>query len=116
MMPWMPLKFFWIMPLMCIAMFLIRTFWFRRRLPGFARMAHLPEREEQTTSGKMSSGPIPEELKQAGQQVLESLDWEIRLLEGQITAIDDPKKRQEIEKELRRKRDEYQTTVNRLEL
>jgi hypothetical protein len=70
----------------------------------------------QTSSEKRYSGSIPEALKQAGQQVLEGLDWEIRFWERQQAAIDDPGKRQEIEKELQRKRDEYQTTVNRLEI
>jgi hypothetical protein len=112
-----PMRFFWFMPLLFLVMFMVRAFLFKRgSIPDRAKMPFLPEKKSQTLSEKRSSGSIPEGLKQAGQQVLEGLDWEIRLLERQQATIEDPRKRQEIEEELQRKRDEYQTTVNRLEL
>ncbi len=109
-------RFFWIFPLVCIAIFLIRTFLVkRRRLSDSAKVSSLPEKEKQTPSGKIPSGTIPEELKQAGQQVLENLDWEIRFLEKQLLETENSKERQEIEEKLKRKREEYHATVDRLE-
>jgi hypothetical protein len=67
-------------------------------------------------STEVSPTQVPEELKQAGQQVLDSLDWDIRLLEKELATATDTKNRREIETELQQKRDEYQTTVNRLGL
>ena len=78
-------------------------------------MSSLPEKEKQAPSGKIPSGKIPEELKEAGQQVLENLDWEIRFLEKQRVEVENPQEREKIEAELKRKREEYQATVDRLE-
>jgi len=116
MMPGMFFRFFWIFPLAFIVIFLIRTFLVkRRRLSDSAKVSSLPEKEKQTPSRKVSSGTIPKELKQAGQQVLENLDWEIRFLEKQLLEMENPKERQEIEEKLKHKREEYHATVDRLE-
>jgi hypothetical protein len=62
-------------------------------LPGFAGIHSLPEKESRNSAEKGASGSIPEELKQAGRQILESLDWEIRFLERQRAEIHESKKR-----------------------
>lgn len=114
--PWMSFRFFWIFPLVFLVIFLIRTFLGkRRRLSDSAKVSSLPEKEKQAPSGKIPSGKIPEELKEAGQQVLENLDWEIRFLEKQRLEVETPKEQKKIEAELKRKREEYQATVDRLE-
>ena len=114
--PWVFFRFFWIFPLLFLAIFLIRTFLVkRRRLSGSAKVSSLPEKEEQTSSGKIPSGKIPEELKEAGRQVLENLDWEIRFLEKQRVEVENPQEKKKIEADLKRKREEYQATVDRLE-
>ena len=114
--PWMFFRFFWIFPLVGMGIFLILVFLVVRRLLGSAKQSSLPEQEQHRPSQKLPSGKIPEELKEAGQQVLENLDWEIRLLEKQRVEVENPKERKNIEEELRRKREEYQATVDRLEL
>ena len=75
-----------------------------------------PETTPQNLSAKISSERIPEELKRAGQQIVDNLDWEIRFLEQQCSEVSDPKERKKIEGELRRKREEYHSVVKRLEL
>jgi hypothetical protein len=115
MMHGMPFRFFWIIPLAFLAIFLIRTFLFKRGKLRSAQESTLPKEDHQTTSKKTLSGPIPDELRQAGQQVLENLDWEIRLLEKQRLEAADTQARQEIEEKLKRKREEYHATADRLE-
>ena len=85
-------------------------------MPGFAKMPTFSERESQTFAKKRSSGQIPEELKQAGQQVLEGLDWEIRFLEQQFSEASDSKERKDLEEALRSKREEYHSVIDRLDL
>ena len=114
--PWMFFRFFWIFPLVLIVIFLIRTLVKRRRLSDSAKVSSLPEKEKETPSGKIPSGKIPEELKEAGRQVLENLDWEIRFLEKQRVEVENPQEKKKIEADLKRKREEYQATVDRLEL
>lgn len=113
--PWMFFKFFGIFPLVGIGILLALGFLVARRFLGSAKQSSLPEQGQQRPSQKMPSANIPEELKQAGQQVLENLDWEIRFLEKQRLEVDSPEERRDIEAELRRKRDEYQATIERLE-
>jgi len=71
---------------------------------------------KQKLPARIPSAKIPEELKKTGQQVLEHLDWEIRFLENQYLGVENPKERKNIQEELRRKREEYQEVVDRLEL
>ena len=96
--------------------FLWMFFFIGRRVFGQAKRWSLPEKTPQKLSAKISSGKIPEELKRAGQQTLDNLDWEIRFLEKQGLEVSDPKERKKIEGELRSKREEYFTIVERLEL
>jgi hypothetical protein len=72
--------------------------------------------DAQTASEDISPKPIPKELEQAGQQVLDNLGWDIRLLENELASVTDAKKRREIEVDLQQKRNEYQATVERLGL
>ena len=81
-----------------------------------ARRWSLPEKKSQKLSPKISSGKIPEELKKAGQQILDNLDWDIRFLEKQCLDVSDPKERKNLEEALRSKREEYHSVLERLEL
>jgi len=117
--PWMFFQFFqlfWIFPLAIIGFFLIVAFLVARRLLSSTKGLPLPEKEKRKFAGKVPPDKIPGELKEAGRQVLENLDWETRFLERQRLEVKDPKERKKIEEELRHKREEYQATVNRLEL
>ena len=75
-----------------------------------------PETTLQNPSAKISSGRIPEELKRAGQQIVDNLDWEIRFLEQQRFEVSDPKERENLEEELKSKQEEYHSVIDRLEL
>ena len=98
-------NFFWIVPLICMGCFAVVRIILKNR--------NRPIDKQAQPVGK-NAAQIPEELKKAGQQVLDNLDWEIRLLEKQrIEATDD--KRKEIEANLKRKKEEYQATIDRLE-
>jgi hypothetical protein len=81
-----------------------------------ARRWSLPAKKSQKLSPKISSGKIPEELKKAGQQIVDNLDWDIRLLEKQCLDVSDPKERKNLEEELRSKREEYRSVIDRLDL
>ena len=81
-----------------------------------SRSWRLPERGSQKLSPKISSGNVPEDLQKAGQQILDNLDWDIRFLERQCLEVTDPNERKKLEVELRAKREEYFTVVERLEL
>jgi biopolymer transport protein ExbD len=122
MMGGMPFKFFWMMPMGFFVIFLGLTIFLVRKLLLKKGTLHpLLEssslnNNDRPSSVNTSSEQIPDSLKQAGQQVLENLDWDIRLLEKQFSAETDTSKKQEIEVELKRKKVEYQTTVARLEL
>ncbi|MCF6335817.1 MAG: hypothetical protein L3J12_08755 [Spirochaetales bacterium] len=59
---------------------------------------------------------IPEEIRQAGQDVLDNLDWEIRLLEKQRLDTDNRKEKEKIELELKGKKADYRSVIERLEL
>lgn len=109
----MSFSFFWIVPLVCIGFFVIRKFVFKGRAQQGDRNA-LSGKENPPSFSKSTSANIPEELKQAGQQVLENLDWEIRLLEKQRIEATDSKERRKIEENITRKKEEYRTTVERL--
>jgi hypothetical protein len=79
-------------------------------------MRAFPQSKPSPHPKETSQHAIPEALKQAGQQVLENLDWEIRLLERQQTIVSDSKERQALKQELQQKRVEYQATIDRLQL
>lgn len=108
----MSFNFFWLMPLVCIGIFIIRKVLLRGREPKSENKISLPKRE-QPRFERTPSVEMPEELKQAGRQVLDGLDWEIRLLEKQHLEATNSKGRQEIIENLKRKREEYQATVER---
>jgi len=108
-------RFGWIFPLVGMGIVLILAFLIARRLLGPAKHSSFPKQEQQRPSQKLPSGRIPKELKEAGLQVLEHLDWEIRFLEKQRIEAEEPTERKKIEAELQRKREEYQATVDRLE-
>jgi len=96
--------------------FLWMFFFIRRRVFRQAKRWSLPEKTPRKLSAKIPPGRIPEELKKAGQQTLDSLDWEIRFLEKQRFEVSDPKERKNLEEELRSKREEYHSVIDRLEL
>ena len=107
-----PFNFFWIIPAAVVGLFFIRKFLIRRRLRG-ERETSLLRNENQPAFKKKSSAQIPEELKAAGRQVLDNLDWEIRMLEKQRLETTDSKVRKDIEKDLKRKKEEHSATVER---
>ena len=111
MMNGMPVNLFWIVPLLCMGFVVVMRL--LRSRDSRTRQS-IPEKETQPSVEKTPSAQIPEELKKAGQQVLENLDWEIRLLEKQLLDVKDRKERQQIEKNLKRKKEEHKTTVERL--
>lgn len=108
---------FWIIPLLLLGIFFLRTWLKKRELSGSVnqKSSFSTAETQKSVAGKELSGRIPEELKRAGQQVLENLDWEIRFLEKQRLEVTDVKERQEIDEKLTQKREEYHTTVERLE-
>ncbi|MCI0528323.1 MAG: hypothetical protein L0Y56_12860, partial [Nitrospira sp.] len=114
--PWMFFKLSWIFPLVVIGFFLIMAFLVARRLWGPAEVSSFLKKEKRRKLSKEApSDKIPQALKEAGWQVLENLDWEIRFLEKQCLEVEDPKERKKIQVELKRKREEYRATVDRLE-
>lgn len=113
--PWMFGRFFWIIPLMFFGFFLLRTFLQRRSLSGRTQEHTLSAQKPQTADEKTVSDKVPEALKEAGLQVLEQLDWDIRFLEKQRLETEDSKERQALDEQLQQKRDEYHATVKRLE-
>ena len=96
--------------------FLWMVFFMGRYFLRPARRWSLPEMKSHKLSPKISSGKIPEELKKAGQQILDNLDWDIRFLEKHCLEVSDPKERKNLEETLRSKREEYHSVVERLEL
>lgn len=103
---------FWLVPLVGIGILLFGGLWAFKYVLGAGKQSFLPGKN----SSKKPSGTIPKELKEAGQQILENLEWEIRFLEKQRIETEEPQEREEIEKLLRQKKQEYQATVDRLEL
>ena len=59
---------------------------------------------------------VPEEMLKAAREVLDKLDWEIRLLERQRFDADSSEEKEKIELEIKRKKDEYRAVVERLDL
>ncbi len=59
---------------------------------------------------------MPEEILQAGQDVLENLDWEIRFLEKQRLSTHEPEELAKIEADLKRKKADYRAVVERLDM
>lgn len=113
--PWMLGRFFWIVPLLFFGLFLLRAFLARRKISGRTPQHTLPTQKLHTVDEKTVSGKVPEALKEAGLQVLEQLDWDIRFLEKQRLETKDPQERQALDKQLQQKRDDYHATVKRLE-
>ena len=111
--PWMFFSHVRVFPLIA---FLGMVVFIGRRVFGQVTWWSFPEKTPQNLSAKISSGKIPEELKRAGQQTLDNLDWDIRFLEKQCFEVSDPKERKNLEEKLRRKREEYHSVVERLEL
>jgi hypothetical protein len=122
MMGGMPFKFFWGIPLGFFVMFLGLLLFVGRKLIKQGVLKSLLEtsgtqnQSTLTASTETSPTQVPEELQQAGKQVIDNLDWDIQLLEKELTTATDTKKSREIEAELQQKRNEYQTTVDRLGL
>ncbi|MGK5093192.1 hypothetical protein WDW89_14400 [Deltaproteobacteria bacterium TL4] len=112
----MHFKFFWIILLVCFGVILLRKFLNRQLKLSSPKESSFPEEDTPTSFKNKASGKIPEELKQAGLRVLDSLDWDIRFLEKQRLEATDPKKRQELDAQLNRKREEYHATAERLDL
>jgi len=96
--------------------FLLMVFFIGRRIFRPPKMRSFPVPTRRKLSAKISSGKIPEELKRAGQQIVDSLDWEIRFLEKQRFELSDPKEQKNLEEELRSKQEEYHSVIDRLEL
>lgn len=107
-------NFFWIIPLVCVGIFVIRKFLLKGGEVRREEESSLPKQENRSSFDKKSSAHIPKELRQAGQRVLDGLDWEIRLLEKQHMEATDSKERRVIEENLKRKKEEYRATVERL--
>ena len=112
-------RFFPLIPFLWMVFFMGRCFvkpvkWWS--FPKPVKWWSFPETTPQNLSAKTSSGRIPEELKRAGQQIVDNLDWEIRFLEQQRSEVSNPKERKNLEEELRSKREEYHSVVERLEL
>ncbi len=59
---------------------------------------------------------VPEEMLKAAREVLDKLDWEIRLLERQRLDADSLEEREKIELDIKQKKDEYRAVVERLDL
>ncbi len=102
---------FWIFPLLGFSAFLLVLF-LRGRSSSSAR-SHSHQVENRKTGEQRK---IPEEIRQAGKDVLDNLDWEIRLLEKQRLDTESSKEREKIEVELKDKKNQYRTVVERLEL
>jgi hypothetical protein len=122
MMGGMPFKFFGGIPFGLLVMFLGLLLFVGGKLlkqgalKSLLETSGIPDQNTCSTSTEVSPTQIPEELKQAGQQVLDNLDWDIQLLEKELTTVTDTKKRQKIEANLQQKRGEYQATIERLGL
>jgi hypothetical protein len=116
MMAWMPVRIFWLIPIIWMIMFFVRALRSKQYGSGCVWMRAFPQSKPSPHPKETSQHAIPEALKQAGQQVLENLDWEIRLLERQQTIVSDSKERQALKQELQQKRVEYQATIDRLQL
>ena len=101
-------------------MFFMRRFFLKpvkwRSFPKSVKWRSFPETTLQNPSVKIPSGRIPEELKRAGQQIVDNLDWDIRFLEKQCLEVSDPKERKDLEEVLRSKREEYHSVIDRLDL
>ncbi|MBF0236555.1 MAG: hypothetical protein HQM12_02520 [SAR324 cluster bacterium] len=112
----MNFRFLWLIPLVFLVILLFRKIFLQSRKLNSPKEQSLPGMDHPTSVKSTSSEKIPEELKQAGLQVLDSLDWDIRFLEKQRLEETDPIKRQELEEKLKQKKAEYHTTVERLNL
>jgi len=85
-----------------------------KRLSGSPRTTSLSENSP--LPGKApTGGKLPEEFKKSGAQILEQLDWDIRFLEKQRLEANVPAERRRLDEELKVKREEYQTVVERLQ-
>ena len=103
-------KMFWIFPLLGMLVFLLLAYFIFKHLFGGPLGSPPLERKPPQRRGK-----VPEELKKAGREILDNLDWDIRLLEKRRLDEDDPVEYEKIELELKRKKEEYQTVVERLD-
>lgn len=59
---------------------------------------------------------LPKEMLEAAREVLDKLDWEIRLLERQRLDTGSAEERSKIDLELKKKKDEYRAVVEKLDL
>lgn len=122
MMGGMPFRFFGFMPMGFFMVFLVSMLFLGRILlkkgvlQSLLKTSGVEDTHAQAVRADTSSAQIPEELKQAGQQVLDNLDWDIQLLGKELETVTETKKRRAIEAELQQKRNEYRATVARLGL
>jgi len=56
---------------------------------------------------------VPEELRGKAREMMEGIDWDIRLLEGQLEAEKDKEERKKIQREIEEKRQQYRSIVDR---
>ncbi len=102
--------FFWIFPLAGFSIFLIMLFLRGRH----SSSGYTHRRREQEK--KPVQREVPEEIKKAGVDLLEKLDWEIRFLEKEHLETDDSVETARIERELKEKKADYKAVVDRLNL
>lgn len=60
-----------------------------------------------------STTEVPEELRRKAQEMLEQIDWDIRLLEKQIETEKDKKKRKRLQREIEEKRQQYKSIADK---
>ncbi len=102
--------FFWIFPFLGFAAFLVMMFLRGRHSSSSHRDSHYFEKKHTKVQRE-----IPAEMLKAGRDVLDNLDWEIRLLEKQRLDANSSKEKEKIELELKGKKADYRAVIERLE-
>ncbi|MFQ6044656.1 MAG: hypothetical protein ACE5PV_27700, partial [Candidatus Poribacteria bacterium] len=56
---------------------------------------------------------VPEELRKKAKEMMEEIDWDTRLLEGQLEKEKDKEERKRLQREIEEKRQQYRSIVDR---
>ena len=110
-------QFLRIFPLTVLAIFLVLILLFviKRFLQSYNRQASSDgSRSRKVTFARQSKTvEVPEELRGKAREMMEGIDWDIRLLEGQLEAEKDKEERKKIQREIEEKRQQYRSIVDR---
>ena len=118
MMPNFP-PFFWIFPFIFIVFILVFAFAVFPQIKRFlqSHSGQMPfsesHRNKDARASQPTSAKVPEELRTKARQMIEEIDWDIKLMEGQLETEKDKEARKKLQKEIEEKRQQYKSIIDK---